>query len=309
MKIAFLINPKIRNYRRIKREIQKEFSNFDFKFFISRHHGHLLQLTQRPLEAGYEILISVGGDGSLNETVNGVIEHFTLNGNTDWQSVGRIKIGILPTGSGNDFIKNLSADFSLKSLKDKILAERVGLSDVGYCEFRDLTYKPTHRYFINVADVGMGAFVVKQKMKMPSFFSGKFNYVFAIIKTFLTYRKRIIRAEADGKVFSGLIMNYIVANGKFFGNALGIAPTADINDGKFNITNLGNISLFDYFRNVGKVRKCRKLQHKEIFYDEAREILIQSPSGENLNFEMDGEFVGYSPVKISCRPQKIQFIV
>lgn len=308
MKIAFLINPKIRNYRRIKNKIQKEFSDTEFKFYISKHHGHLLHLTKKPLDAGYKILVTVGGDGSVNETVNGIIETFTESGITDWKKVSEISVGILPAGSGNDFIKNLYQDYSIAALKARILAETSKVSDIGYCEFRDLTYKPSHRYFINVADVGMGAFVVKQKMKMPAFFSGRFNYVFAIIKTFLTYRKRKILAEADDRSFTGMNMNYIVANGKYFGNALGIAPQAELDDGHFNITNLGDISLLDYFRNIGKVRKCKILRHKEIFYDEAAEVTIESPVGENLNFEMDGEFVGYSPVKIKCLPGKIKFI-
>lgn len=307
MKIAFLINPKIRNFRKIEIDIQHNFLDFDYKFFISEFSGHFLTLPIKAIGEGFTHIIAIGGDGTLNEVINGVLDAFKTENSYDWEKVKTIKIGILPLGSGNDFVKNLGYK-TIEELKNLILKNSTALVDVGFTEFFDKDNKPSTRFFINISDVGMGGEVVTTKEKLPQFLDGSINYFFAITKTVATYKKNVVKITAKEFSWEGKILNFVIANGKYFGNAIGIAPHAEINDGKFAITNVGDISLMDYFKNLGTAKKCEKIIHPEVSYTESEELVIESTDKRKLAIDMDGEFIGYAPVKFTCMKQKLNFL-
>lgn len=306
-KIAFFINPKIRNFRKIEIELQHHFIDFDYKFFISEYHGHLLSLPQKAISEGYNCMIAVGGDGTLNEVVNGTINAFNNSGIIDWEKISDIKIGVFPAGSGNDFVRNIY-DSKITTLKNLIQNNKSEPIDVGFAKFYDEKGIITERFFINIADVGIGGEVVITKEKLPSVFSAKFNYLVSILYVMATYRKKLVKVKTDAFLYEGKILNFVIANGKYFGNAIGIAPHAEINDGKFSITNIGNVSLLDYFLNIGKAKKCEKINHQQVSYSEAKEVYIESADQRKITIDMDGEFVGFAPVTLICEKVKINFI-
>ena len=256
-KIAFFINPKIRNFRSIEIELQHHFIDLDYQFFISEYHGHLLTLPQKAISEGFNYLIAVGGDGTLNEMINGVINSFKTENSYDWQKISEIKIGVYPAGSGNDFARNIE-DSSLKKLKQNIINHQSEMVDVGFARFFNEKEESAERFFINITDVGIGGEVVITKEKMPRYFSPKFNYMASIIYVMATFKKNKVRITTDKTLYQGKILNFVIANGKYFGNAIGIAPQAVIDDGQFSITNIGNVSLLDYFLNISNAKKMFK---------------------------------------------------
>lgn len=306
-KIAFFINPSIRNFKKIEIEIQHHFIDFDYKFFISEFSGHFLTLPKLAVEEGFTHFVAVGGDGTLNEVVNGIIAAFKTDEGCDWQKIKSIKIGILPSGSGNDFVKNLGYK-TIRELQNLIIKNTSTLVDVGFAEYLDREKKRAERFFINVSDVGIGGEVVINKEKLPLFFPGNFNYLIAIVSTFLSYKKKLVKVTAKEYFWQGKVLNYVIANAKFFGNSIGIAPHAEIDDGIFAITNIGDISLKDYFKNINTAKKCRKILHPEVSYTESEELLIESLGKFPTTIDMDGEFVGYAPVKFTCLKQKLCFL-
>ena len=195
-----------------------------------------------------------------------------------------------------------------EELVELIEQDRTELVDVGFTEYMDRERKKATRFFINVTDVGIGGEVVINKEKLPLFFPGKVNYFLAILFTFLTYQKKRMKATAQDFFWEGKILNFVVANAKFFGNAIGIAPHAEISNGKFAITNVGDISLLDYFKNIGTAKKCQKIIHPEVSYTSTDEILIENTDQLPLTVDMDGEFVGYAPIKLTCFSQKLAFL-
>lgn len=306
-KIAFFINPKIRNFRNIEIELQHHFIDFDYQFFISEYHGHLLELPLKAIKEGYNCMIAVGGDGTLNEIVNGTLNAFKKGDSYDWEGISNIKIGVFPTGSGNDFVRNME-DSKVSTLKDLIQNDRSELIDVGIANFSDEKGEQCQRFFINITDVGIGGEVVIQKEKMPQFFSAKFNYLISILYVMATYKKHRVKLTTDQFCYQGKILNFVIANGKYFGNAIGIAPHALINDGLFSITNIGNVSLWDYFLHIGKAKKCQKINHPQVSYSFSKEVYVESADNRKISIDMDGEFVGYAPIALSCLAQKIRFL-
>jgi len=99
-----------------------------------------------------------------------------------------------------------------------------------------------------------------------------------------------------------------VANGRFFGNGLGIAPEASVTDGKFDIVIIGDITLMDYFKNLGKVKRSEKLIHPKVQYHRLQKVSIQAKEDRSITIDMDGEFIGHAPMTLECLAQRICLI-
>ena len=141
------------------------------------------------MEEGFTHFIAVGGDGTLNENLNRLIEAYRTENGYDWERISQIKIGILPSGSGNDFIKNLGYT-TIDELQSLIAKDSSALVDVGFAEFLNREKQKAERFFINVSDVGIGGEVVISKERLPLVFPGDVNYFIAILSTFLMYKKK-----------------------------------------------------------------------------------------------------------------------
>ncbi|HNF50024.1 MAG TPA: acylglycerol kinase family protein, partial [Chitinophagales bacterium] len=164
MKIAFLLNATIRKKEKVIAEVKQTFSKHEIEFFESEYAGHFFSLPQLILDKGFSILIVIGGDGTLNEVINGLIQACKLSADSiDWKRIATIKIGVYAAGSGNDFIKTVYKDNQLYSLKKLIENESSQLIDIGYVTFFDPSNNPASRYYMNITDVGMGGEAVMLK--------------------------------------------------------------------------------------------------------------------------------------------------
>lgn len=313
MKIAFLINGTAKGLTKLTKSIELTFKEFDPKLFISEKSGHIFQLAHTAISRGYDTIIVCGGDGTLNEGINGILDSFKNSLGVspdayDWQKIGQIKVGVLPSGSGNDFSKTIHITKEIDYLKNLILQKRSQLIDIGWVSFLKSDKDPGHRFFINITDVGMGGEVaLKLQHKIPMA-SPDINYFWAITSTLATYDKVKIKATGENFSWEGKAINFVVANGKYFGNGLGVAPDASVTDGKFDIVIIGDVSLMDYFKNLGTVKKCEKVKHPEVHYYQMDKVTVESMENRKISIDMDGEFIGYAPMKLVNLYQKLNFI-
>lgn len=313
MKIAILINGSIRKFKTINDEITTAFQSFDSKIFVSTYAGHFMLLCQQALGDGYDTFIFVGGDGSLNEGINGIIEYYQDSDSTEaqdynWKAIAKIKIGVYAAGSGNDFIKSVNLDENISTLVENIKNKSSQMVDVGWMSYQNFEDKKDVSFFINVTDVGMGGEVVLKKSKMPKWLSGKLTYFLAITATVATYKKCQLKAYNNDFLWQGKVLNMIVANAKYFGNSLGIAPDADVSDGQFSLVIVGDVSLMEYFKNLGNLKQCKKLQHPEVSYQKVNEITIEPTDDRVVTIDMDGELIGKAPMSLKCLQRRINFI-
>ncbi len=313
MKIAILINGSIRKFLLIKQTIKDEFSGYDSQLFISECAGHFMGLCKQALDDDFDCFIFVGGDGSLNEGVNGIISYYQQGNDKgadgyDWAAISRIKVGVYAAGSGNDFIKSVNQDESIETLKNNIDKNASKMVDVGWINYRSFESKKEVRFFINVTDVGMGGEVVQRKSTMPKWLSGKLTYFFAITSTIATYKKCHLKVQSGDFTWQGKTLNLIVANAKYFGNSLGIAPDAEVDDGMFTVVIVGDVTLYDYLKNLGNLKQCKKLIHPNISYHRFKEISIAPTDGRKVTIDMDGELLGVAPMTLKCLPKRINFI-
>jgi diacylglycerol kinase (ATP) len=301
-KIAFIIHGKIRKKQGIIHKLESTFQgNYKPSFFISEYSGHAIELSFKAASEGFDYIISLGGDGTLNEVVNGVMQARNLNKELN------IKVGVLPFGTGNDFIKTTNSPHSFSGMK-KLIDENLSKEiDLGLVQFKNKTGLDSSRYFINIADVGIGGIVVQKIGNYSKAFGANITYLVAIFHTLLSYRNQPVKAIADGFIFEGKVKNFVIANGKYFGSGIGIAPDAEIDNGKFSMVILGEVSLIQFLKLSVTFKKCRKVIHPQIVYKTAEEITIHSMSRPQP-IDMDGEFIGYTPMNIKVQPGAITFL-
>ena len=288
-RIAFIIHGRIAKNTKLIHEIDIVFDGMEYKFFPTTEAKQATELTQQAIHSGYQYIICVGGDGSLNEVVNGFMQLEAWPGH-------KLFLGLLPYGTGNDFAKTIGISKNITELKQYIENDSCKAIDIGEVKYTERNGNNAIRYFINITDVGMGGLAAEKINSYPKWLPSNLAYQLAILSTLLSYKKKQMAAEADSFSYLGRTMNIIVANGKYFGSGLGIAPHAEINDGKLAVVIAADISLWDYITNIATVRKCQKVQHPQMLYYDAKTITITAK--EPMSIDMDGEFIGYSPMHI-----------
>lgn len=313
MKIAFLINGNSRGLKQIVREIGEIFEDMDHTVLISEYGGHFNDLSKTALQSGHDHFIFIGGDGSVNEGINGIIDFYKTNqqgqpDDYDWTSIAKIKWGVFPAGTGNDYVKSVYETNNLGFLKQAITEKINTMVDVGWVRYQLMNDQPHTRFFMNITDVGMGSDVVRKKTKLPGWFSSKLSYLWAITTTLISYKNLAVRAYNDSFNWEGKIINMVIAKGKYFGNGLGIAPDAVVNNGKFSFVIIGNITMLEYFRLIGTVKKCVKVEHPNVSYHDFESIKIEPGSVREVTVEMDGEFIGKAPMELKCLGKRMCLI-
>lgn len=296
--IAFIIHGKMKHRQKLESGIRNVFTgSYTTQFFYTSHKNHSIELSAQAVANGFTHVICAGGDGSLNEVANGIMQA----GNT------RVRMGALPSGTGNDFVRTMKVNNSIAALRKYIDEDTYREIDLGLVHFTGTDGKPSQRYFINITDVGMGGVVAKKLSTAGNWMGATIKYQKAILTTFVSYKNQPLKATADNFTYEGKVMNFIVANGKYFASGLGIAPDAQPDDGLFSVVIIGEISMLDYLKNLGAAKKCQRIIHPELKYLSASGVLVEA-TNEPLAIDMDGEFIGYAPMKIEMANKAVKFL-
>ncbi len=329
-KIAFIVSSLIGQKKKILTDINTHFSNlpgYSYQIMETQRAKHAPELARQAFLEGYACIIAVGGDGTLNEVVNGVLQGAGVFNhlpdlvnqplrtdnlpNAVFEQLKKCVIGVYPAGSGNDFSRTAQVLRSAQHLKQLIENNKQVLVDVGIGLFTPLAAAETAcRAFINATDVGMGgsATFFLAQMKSKSWLSPTLQYAKAIVQTFLTYQKQEVAFTGENFSWQGKMMSLVMANGKYFGSGLGIAPYADLSDGQLSAVVLGNVSLWHYISYLPKLRRCEVINNPQVRYFNDECISVQS-LGQPLYMQMDGELVGTTPVQVGIMKQCLPMLV
>ncbi len=298
-KITFIILGKLKEKNKLKKIIYAVFQPEYLVFFKETSPSVSAgKLASEAISEGTDFLISVGGDGTINEVVNGFFISETKK---------EIPIGLLPYGSANDFARTLGVDKNITKLFEAIKKRNTIKSDAGEITYKGFDGTTKKRYYINITDVGIGGIVAKNVNESSKRLGASLTYVISIIKAFLSFKHKNIRLEADGIKWEGKMLSLCMANGKYFGNGMCIAPEAELTDGKADIVIFGNVSLLYYIKNISKIKKGEKMIHPEVSYYKTSCCKIDSTDGA-CPIDMDGEFIGYTPLELKMLPSSVTLI-
>jgi YegS/Rv2252/BmrU family lipid kinase len=304
-KISFILHGKMRGRRSVKDSLMRKFSeNYVVQFYETAHPRHAEELAIKALNDDCDFMISVGGDGTLHEVVNGFLKS---GGRKKFKTV----LGVLPYGTGNDFARGLGVTRNIDQLSEMISLNRPAILDAGCMEFQQPDGSVKICYFDNIADLGIGADVVVQVNGVhlrKKILGGTLTFFLSVMITFLTFKPKKVRVSWEGFTWEGSVLSLVVANGRFFGSGLGVAPDAKQDDGLFEVVIFADLSVLDYLKNFARVRKCLRVMHPEAHYYRAKEILVE-PIGNIAIVESDGEIAGQAPVLYKCLPAAMPFLI
>jgi len=291
MKLGVILHGAKNNRHAQRKEIERVFFDWELCFRVTEYHKHAEKIAREFCQEHFDVVLVCGGDGSLNLAANGI--YHSENPQTP--------LAIWPSGTGNDFVKTILVPKSFQELKKSLEEKRFAAVDLPFME-----WDGKKRSFLNVTDLGLGGCVAydmtRSKRRLGSFLT----YQWLIVKNLIRFKKRTIHFNLDGKSYDARAMNFVVANAKYFGAGLGISPDSDATDGMLEVIVIGDLNLFEYLYFVPKVRKCKKLSYHKIQYYSAKKISIETEVP--MPIDMDGEFVGFSPMVISVQ-HKINVVV
>jgi len=305
-KTVLIVNPKSangatgRNWSRIDQEIRRGLqTNYDVKF--TERLGHATELTREAIKDGYELVVAVGGDGTINEVVNGFfLDSKSLNPDAT--------LAVMSIGTGSDFVRTLEFPTTPFEAAERIRSRKVWTVDLGRCSFVDLDGEQRSRFFINIAGFGVEGAVVDKANRTTKALGGPISFVWAILTTFLTYKNKLTRYRIDDSPEEEKILNtFAVANGRFYGGGTKAAPKAQLDDGLFDIISVGDIGFLTLVYNLGKFRNGTYLEDPRVSFWRGRTVVASSE--ETQLVEMDGEVVGHLPARIGILPSAMRIIV
>jgi len=301
---AFIVvNPKARNGRtgrewpKLEQAIREEY-HAEFHAEFTNAPLHAISLTRGALREGYELIVALGGDGVINEVVNGFFE----GGKPVSPDA---TLGILPFATGSDFVKTVGIPRDFRAAVKHLNGFSVKPCDVGLISSEGIDGQQILRYFINVAECGVGADVVARVNRTTKGFGGQASFTWSILRTMLFYRNKTISYSVDkGQEKEAPINNLIVANGRFFGAGLQPAPEAQIDDGLFDVAVIGDIGFVKGVRNLDKFRDGTYLNLPYVTFQRGKSVSARCT--EQVLIEADGEVIGKLPATFELLPSAIR---
>lgn len=272
----------------------------DLQVVETKSKNDAVLLASKAAENYVDVVIAAGGDGTVHQVVNGVI-----SGRENETKLPAI--GLIPIGGGNDFARTVqikSEPNQLISLLEKFEPKKI---NVGKVEFTDPDKGKSLRYFINEADIGMGPYVVEKVVSGGRPFGAAVSYYQSIITTFATYKPMVVQVKAGSWSWEGKVRTLAVANGKYYGHGLCVAPDAKPDDDLFNVFICADVSVFDFIRYSSSLKKGKHIRIPKIQYREATSV--QLTSHEPCLIEADGEILGHLPATVSLCETKIDFLI
>lgn len=305
-KIAAVVNPcaaggeTAERWPQIIKILERRFGSIAAR--LTERRGDATGLARDFLRDGFDVIVAVGGDGTINEVANAFFEG-------DKPVRPESVLGILSLGTGGDFRRSLAMDTRLGEAIE-VLAAGVPLAiDVGKAVFRGPSGSSESRYFVNLASFGMGGEVASRAKNFLSPLGGTTAFLWATLRTFLGYRGRTVRLRLDDSAesLSCFITNVAVGNGRYHGAGMHPCPTAVLNDGVLEVTVIDYLSMFELARDLPILYSDNVYSHPKVHHYRARKIVAEAD--EPTCVELDGEPLGTLPLEITVLAGRLRVLV
>ena len=276
---------------RIERILREQ--GIGYRIVRTTHPGHATEAARDALTHGERYLVAAGGDGTVHEVVNGMIRD---GGPVAADAV----LGVVAAGSGCDFVRSFGLPGDAVQAARHLAGDRVRPIDVGV-----VTTAAGTRYFVNIAEAGLGAAVVARAAGLTSLLGGA-RYAAGFWLTLPGFRRATVRLDADTHPHTWRSYNVVVANGRFYGGGMQISPNSRPDDGLLDVLVMTGPKS-DSFTTLPKVYKGTHLPHRNIAELRAGQVRIDAD--QPFPVEADGELLGVTPVSFGIIPGLIRLKV
>jgi YegS/Rv2252/BmrU family lipid kinase len=299
IKTVFLVNPAAENGSTGRRWPELAHRAGDLGLggdaLVSERPGQLGDLARRAADDGASLLVAVGGDGTVNEVVQGLAGR------------GGVELAVIPRGTGWDFARTYGIP---RRFEEAVAVARDGKArpiDLGRARYRAWDGSEAESYFANIASAGMSGAIAKRANETSKALGGKVSYLWATLAVFARWQNDEVRVEVDGERRTGRMHDVIVANGRYIAGGMKICPEAEPDDGLFDVLLIGDLTKRDLMLTLPKTYRGTHLPHpKAVVLRGAR---VEVDADEALPIELDGEQPGTTPVSFEVVPQALRLRV
>lgn len=273
----------------IASDLRSQFGSFRAVF--TKHRGDAAALASESARKGEKLIIACGGDGTISEVANGIL------------SSGKdAELGILPSGTGGDFRRTLEIPSRTRDAARILRTGRSVRIDVGRVSYTDHDGNDATRYFVGVASCGMSTKVIEQVK------TDDVSFVSAMLKTAMRNEPVRLLVQLDDSHERHLVVsNLCIANARYFGGGMKIAPDAKLTDGKLDVVSIGDLSALKIFTSAPRVYTGSHLSMPEVSHALARKITVRaSDRSAEVALEVDGELPGKLPATFQIVPEALR---
>lgn len=305
-KTTVIVNPKSQGGRLGKRwvEIADTIGRaFPFDEAITQCAGDATRLAREALQAGAERIVAIGGDGTVNEVVNGFFD------NEGKAIAPKATFALIPFGTGGDFRRSIHMPRELAEAVQTIVADRARAIDVGRLEYTRADGTRALRMFANITSFGVSG-VVDRLVNEGGKKLGRLSFALATARATWSYKNKRVQLVFDGTDRVEATINTVaVANGRFFGGAMMVAPHAELDDGKFDVIAMGDFTFGDLLTSGRRLYKGTHLAMDKVSERRARVVEAEPiDPGDVVELDVDGENLGHLPARFEIVPRALRVV-
>ncbi len=262
---------------------------------ISERPGQLTALAADAVAGGATRLVVVGGDGSVNEVVNGIAD------------AHGVELAVIPRGTGWDFVRTFDIPRDLDAAVDVALTGSVREIDLGAVTYRTWGGEDARSVFANVASAGISGAIAQRANESSKALGGKVSYYWATLAVFVGWQTGEMRVTVDGESRNGKMIDAVVCNGRYLGGGMMMCPEAEPDDGVFDVLLIGDVTKRDLLLVLPKTYKGNHLPHPRLELLRGKVVTVES--AEPLPIELDGEQPGTTPARFEVLPRALRLRV
>lgn len=266
--------------------------NINFSYSFTEYRKHEVILVDKAIEQGYRNIISVGGDGTLHHVVNGIMKQRYIK-------TSKIKLGVIPLGTGNDWIRTYNIPNSIEKSIDVILKNTTVLQDIGCITLLN----GKKEYFNNLAGTGYDGYVVKNLNYLKKM--GSLAFLVSGLYSLFSYKKTKYKIIINNKTINEQCLMILFGICKYSGGGLRVTKDPNPKDGLLDITIVKNISFLDLLFNIPKLYNGDIIHHRKVTNYKTRELKILD--NYNSTIEADGEIIGNGSLYVTIVRNALQF--
>lgn len=288
LKIKLILNPaagreKVKKVIPIIKEIFKD-RKVDFDMDVTQRPGEATYLSREASRNNFEIIMAVGGDGTVNEVVNGMMESSSV-------------LGVIPLGLGNDFAKAIGIPSKLEEACQVLFNGAAKEIDVG---------RINNRYFVNGLGIGFDAQVALESRKISWFFSLNWIYLYAALRILFRYKAPLVKININNTILDKKVLLIAIGNGKSSGGQFLLTPEAELDDGLMDVCIIDDVRRLKLLIHLPKALKGTHTRLPYVTTLKTNRLTIHSSS--SLLAHVDGEILESRNYQIEILPKRLRVI-
>jgi YegS/Rv2252/BmrU family lipid kinase len=304
-----VVNPQSQNgslgrrWPELSKIVRREIGSFEEAF--TKGPKDATDIARKALRDGVELVVAIGGDGTINEVANGFFD--------DGEPVApEAAMGLLPFGTGGDFRKSLLIPKDMAKSAAILARGKVASIDLGNLQFTERNGEQGQRIFVNITSFGMSGEIDEKVNNASKRLGGRATFMIATLRVSMDFKAKRVRLtfdDQDDKAVESTISTVAVANGRYFGGGMKVAPEAELADGKFDVVALAEMGLRKSLLFSRHIYKGSHLGLDSVSSRRANKVHAESLDGQEVLLDMDGEVPGALPATFTILPEALRFIV